>query len=307
MSAYDDDYNDYYDDGDYDSSIYENIIDLMHGSKQDDPRLKYLWDKLQSEQKTTKMDKRLMYVVNHFSSNDNNTYSSIEERFKICKDEWDVISVEEKKSFCICSKTPILHSFYIRNIINGNTLRIGSECIRKFSNAKMDNDSEILLKQITYNPENSSTKRRFCPGCKKNNIMPSSEFQICKPCWKKGKKPESVLYHDGRECESCHRLTIPSFAESWKTKCIDCFRKSQETPKTTSSSTPISSFRICEDCREPTIDPNDPSWKKICGPCYQHKMSSYRKCETCKKMVIKKDEPDWKKVCITCFKKSSRK
>ena len=300
MAAYDDDYND-------DDEYYnKDFINLLYSSETDDEKVKSLWTQLYTEQKTTKMDKRLMYVVNHYSSPDDIIYPSEEERFKTCKDEWDVISVEEKESFCICSKNPILHSFYIKNMINGNILRIGSECIRKFSNTKMDHDSAILLKQITYNPENSSTKRRFCPGCKKNNIMPSSEFQICKPCWKKGKKPESVLYHDGRECESCGRLTIPSSAESWKKKCIDCFRKSQETPKTTTSSKPISSFRICEDCREPTIDPNDPSWKKICGPCYQHKMSSYRKCETCKKMVIKKDEPDWKKVCITCFK-SSRK
>ena len=82
--------------------------------------------------------------------------------------EWEVknkIEAFEGKevSYCICS-TPIIHEFKIRNKINGNELKIGSECVKRWGFKVVCKSCKSSLGNIVKR----LVKEDFlCPACKK--------------------------------------------------------------------------------------------------------------------------------------------
>lgn len=134
--------------------------------------------------------------------------------------EWRFIGSKESStddSFCICS-TKIKIERYVINDKNGNILRIGSECIKKFENEMMDQllkDDDDLIKVLR-----SRKNRPKMINLIKNvpdSSTPSSSAQT-----------ESYLNYpnvSGRECKGCSNPIIRSDAPKFVKYCLPCLRK----------------------------------------------------------------------------------
>ncbi len=180
--------------------------------------------------------------------------------------EWNIDSVSdnlsvhnsisdqgEASSMCICSHE-IKQSYYVKNQVNNNILRIGSECINKFMSDNLKEQANILKKQMHYQ-KTGSQAYKMCGVCHRHNIPIESPSwkNTCKACFKKGDKAEAVINMNNRPCETCHQLRIPPTEPSWKLKCSTCYK---------------ANCRICTKCLKPTIQQNAPKWITMCSKCY---------------------------------------
>lgn len=99
--------------------------------------------------------------------------------------EWssDDAELECERTFCICSHT-IHYLFYEDNTLNGNIIRVGNECIKKFGNELMKAEAKRLMKNLKYKGD-----KRECITCHKNVINPEKPQWMtqCMNCWKKNK------------------------------------------------------------------------------------------------------------------------
>lgn len=191
-------------------------IDMLHDYKIPDDRIMELWDELDSKY----MPERFSHVLVHFSESDN---------FSVAINEWRHYpgGGKDHQTFCICSKE-ISDCHYIENKHNGNVLRIGCDCAKKYMTKELAYDIDIAQKQLNYAKYGVGGKR-MCVACLKHKIdndEPSWKTK-CKSCYREGRPEKKIVYQDGRQCVTCHRSNIPADAESWKMQCLSCYRNSK--------------------------------------------------------------------------------
>lgn len=236
----------------------KETIDML--SFNEDEKIISIWNKTKKKSKPELL-KAVLFTYSEDKSDDNfNEWST----YRVKTDEDD-----DEETFCCCSHT--IHDLYfIKNKVNDNVLRVGSECIHKFLPLEAEKDATILRKQLHYQ-KSGSGKHRMCYSCHRNSI-PITEPKwnnTCKKCQKSGliAETKNIIQLNGRECSECHKVCIPDSEPSWKTQCQSCYKANH---------------------------PNYP----------QNNEDTHRRCETCKKLCISKEEPFWKKKCVSCYIKT---
>jgi hypothetical protein len=203
-------------------------VDMLKNSDDENAYLKILW-----------LNKNLWSSENNFDMPDNfikviAEYS--EDKVKGIS-EWDPVFIASDidiiDGFCICSH-PIVNAFFYRNRINGNVLRIGNECIKKFGTDKQVKAVNEVnrRKNVETRRKSGEPLRRFCQGCRRHNIMPDKpDFHtLCQKCWRDGKREEDIVTNECdkaffRKCQGCSKLNIKLSEPEWKKVCLSCYRK----------------------------------------------------------------------------------
>lgn len=169
-----------------------------------------------------------------------------------------------------------------------------------------------------------------CKTCSRGKIVPGSLILSCRDCTttKCGLcsnlfAPTSsqatycpycvIVLQSWRICIICRRANIQASEETWKIKCVECFRNTKPQPPKV-----ITEWRSCEVCQQEKIPASEPSYKTMCAPCYsktktreretsEREMSKQREriCVDCKKTKIDPSEPSYKTTCVTCYRKRS--
>lgn len=205
-----------------------------------DEIINQIWEEVGPGRLKTKFRKVLLY----FSVSNN-----YEEAIK----EWDVIFIgtNNHSDTCICSHY-IEDNRYVINIINGNELIIGSDCINKFFPDDVADKCTTIKNMVKYSGDKfqcggcgkhlitDPTKGIFCGGCKKEGVTYPSEkmieligFKHCNECKKdifktiKGDEcPECEIKKSFNKCLSCREYKIKKEVGSdWKNKCGSCYYK----------------------------------------------------------------------------------
>lgn len=238
--------------------------------------------------------------------------------------EWSVITQKKPQydtegTKCICSKN-IDRLYPVTNTINGNTLYIGSSCIKKFCTDELKNALNLAKSM------RNSAEKTMCKGCCKYKLALDAEpWRYCKKCYNANIKTPCKEYRDfanykccvecgenvidptdwrdkchdcykalmefARECSDCGEKKILPTDDDYVTKCRDCYKKS------------LANMRECLQCRQPKIPYDSPAWKNSCNGCYKRGMESGRPCATlgCSKM-ISAIKPTYVTLCVDCFK-----
>lgn len=176
------------------------------------------------------------------------------------------------QTFCICSH-PITNLYYIRNSLNDNVLRVGSECIGKVNfSEEVKNKTKALVKSSNYKGD-----KRMCQACGRHSIeydLPAYHTR-CKKCYKAGNMslPEYMNLDNSKiekSCKDCggSYLVLPD--EEWKNQCTSCYKKSlslQSSRPVQSDSSKVE--KICKDCRKKYLVLPAENWKTQCLNCYR--------------------------------------
>jgi hypothetical protein len=265
-------------------------------------------------------------------------YSEESKSFDLAIGEWHMLGVVTADfSWCICSHK-IQDKYFIKNTINGNILRIGSECIHKFLSDDIKEEARDLRTQLKYQQKGNSS-HRMCSSCKRHSIPIDEESwkTICRTCFKKGvREVESLALVEGRICIICNRPTIPLDEPEWKTKCRSCYKTVSTEEEFSSQGKGFSSTRkdFSRQGKEfSTVKKKDfleesSTTKEIAQSLAKQKGLSQpskgtfakkeftapkvkpvssegcRKCSLCGEFNISQDEPTWKVKCLTCYLKS---
>lgn len=217
-------------------------------------------------------------------------------------------------SQCICSQK-IQKLFFIKNLQNGNILRVGSDCINKTESANALTNSFKKMVKLVKNcigcnkpfPVTELTGK-CCQNCKDHQ---TSEFSVCMICLKSkaspGHKRCNQCFEAGRsdwvqiqvidepiddylaQARTCKNCPNPVFGPAWKTVCGTCYAQGQQEKKPAGEAN-----KNCEKCKQPFFA--DADWKKICPNCYKQNM---KECSRCKKSFL----PKFPKatLCYPCY------
>ena len=201
-----------------------------------------------------------MKVLAHLDPNGNPSFKN-----------WNIIDFykEHMRSKCCCEHD-IVYEYRIVHIATGDTMSIGSSCIKLFSNEMYLHTEK--LKRIA-NPNNHFCALEGCEGRKLQKTVvdrypnpPSGKyyhakclpkaFGKCNICRKfKGYNcvclpPNLRLVEDSRVCETCPPPNIRLVEDS----------------------------RVCKTCQT-TLHKNSPEWKTECYPCYSFMLSAKRQSD----------------------------
>lgn len=208
--------------------------------------------------------------------------------------EWSLFSIapeeeeEENKDTtiqCICSQY-INNPYYVRNKINGNILRIGSDCIQKFGSSELVMECQEAERQRLYNMRGSGRFRQ-CAACRKFRVgVKQPEWRkICNSCYKSGVRvqDDSKQVVGGRECVDCHMAAIPPDKPAYVTRCIGCYRRWKSGELTSGQS---SQYRWNSSRNTNPIPPNQRAGDRMCSECgvvtiYSDQPAYIRKCRSC--------------------------
>ena len=268
----------------------------------------------------TNMELNFMSVLIYFSHSKD---------FNMAKSEW--ISITKYSSipnaFCICSHK-LEHAFFITNKINGNILRVGQECINKFLSGEMGTQANEVQRRLKSTED--PTKRRWCGGCKRNNILPTDPQTntVCKKCWKKGTRPNMLEESQSdklfnRPCMGCGKYVIGKTEPEWKKNCPSCYKalnpSSFEKPSYPSFEKPSypsfekpsfekPSYPSFEKPSFPSFEkPSYPSFEKPLYPIWDDPFTKepphILKCTMCSNELFTPDEIKRKTLCGPCFRK----
>ena len=167
-------------------------------------------------------------------------------------------------SQCCCSHD-IQYEFRIAHTTTGDTVSIGSKCIKLF-----DNETYLYTERLK---RMADTNNHFCAleGCKGSKVRKSIvekypgqtkhyhskclplAFEKC-VCEKfKGYDCDCPL------CKDC-QTTLPKDSPKWKTRCYSCYLKQKFSSSNYDQ-------RTCKDCQT-TLPKDSPEWKTRCYSCY---------------------------------------
>ena len=242
------------------------------------------------------MPSNFINVMKYFSQSKEDFF----EEWKFNGEDHADYDLEYDSVFCICSHL-IKKKFYVKNIVNSNILRLGSECIHKFyGGTSVEHDMEEYLKRTKV-----GGVRRWCGGCERNNIVEDapSWHTMCKKCYKNGVTDTTSSTDEffNRQCDTCSKYVIPKSEPEWKKQCSQCFKRGVVVED-------VEGSRQCDSCSKYVIPKSEPEWKKQCSQCFKRgvvveDVEGSRQCDGCLKHVIPKSEPEWKKQCSQCFKR----
>ena len=269
--------------------VRENLIDMANRAEEGDPIIKDLWNEYKKETGEISKKKRFKYILRHFSEEN--------EDYGVIIDEWTLEGCSYKGSgggdgddegdFCVCSQEDIHYLFYIENAHNHNILRVGSECIKKITDAELGSSPKLfkqiaaVTSQIKYYVKGKK-KHGFCLGCLKHK----SEFgsmELCSTCQRDNVEENDVplLEKHVKRCKRCKLCKIivisPSIIE--KGYCSEC----KILPKCPYCGVPTKNGKVCKICLDHQCDRCDKIGKTIpingiCNLCS-------KKCKDCNKNI----------------------
>ena len=152
------------------------------------------------------MPTRFLYILCWFSSPHVDYMAvkdsqDVDSRIKACFDQWEYIYQQhDENESCVCSHV-INDCRYYENRLNHDVLRIGNECINKFSDTEMCRQNKIVNKIM-----------RKCWGCKERVVCTKIRGGYCPTCV----KGREGLYK--RVCLSC--LELRNCIYPWR--CNSC-------------------------------------------------------------------------------------
>lgn len=179
-----------------------------------------------------------------------------------------------REHYCICSH-PINQLYYIVNENNGNTLVVGSECIKKICPEEFQDAMKSLNRAV-----------RPCKRCKISHKTTAMISGFCSGC-------SLLVSHKGkRACQKCFRFRI---SESWKTFCKECYKETREKPFLP----PLEDPKMCISCSRSFI-PLKSSYSK-CSECFDESKDSKKKiCVSCHQPFYPLQE--WFPRCPKCYR-----
>jgi hypothetical protein len=151
---------------------------------------------------------------------------------------------------CICSHLITKH-IYIRNKINSNILRVGTECIEKLNSPNLTLQIKGIIK-LYWSGKNGLYQKCLCCNFYRSKVR----FGVCPLCTEEGKfipDWKEKITNQGRKCSICLTL-IPENAEEWKKECTDCYLARKK----------------CSTCSK-VMPSGSEEWKKDCYSCWKNK------------------------------------
>lgn len=212
---------------------------------------------------------------------------------------------------CACSQEGLVHPFIVKHIPTGIRILVGSECIKKFGNEKLNTEVRALKRNNVCEggnviPDLRTTDGRLrlcptlscrcrlpkCPVC--YNIKDSCTCTKCKVC------ENSLWVCECSRCPECEELD----EECTCVTCIDCEKPTWNCrcPRCKKCRVKIApdgscNCEICDWCEQ---FPSKCKCEK-CILCTDYKQKcKCKKCQKCRKSFDDGGH-NWKKLCYNCW------
>lgn len=284
----------------------------------DQLKIEKLWDALNAVDHTTMPYNRVCCALIFYSSYfklkalESKEYHPITlEIYNEIIKEWTQLSSGNTSKcfeYCICGHE-VAYPFFIKNVVNGNVLKMSGDCIKRLCHPIMSEVVDICRKQIKY-----SGPYKMCAICYIHKVpsLSSSSSQICSTCTAANLsqiKPSFLIAMQYRPCKICGNSSISGDSPDYKDMCLNCYKVKQlEVTVQNVSSVPNDlgaepTFKQCEKCHQNNIPIAD-SWKKICVRCYTLSIAIGKvACGKCGLMKVAADKAHIFKNCYTCNQK----
>lgn len=227
-------------------------IDMRYGEEDtNDVCNEDLWEYLLAKQEKAGKPEKFKYILDY--------YSEVPITEVANSDEWEDITgldtkdndiIQATETFCICSQK-IQQLIFIESKYNGNVLRVGNCCIKKFMSDHTKQDHKIKDNQRRYERQGGGNRRQ-CATCFKRRLGTSYHVDatVCGECKAEGKSapPDTIPLYNGKECAQCKKRVLK--ADDLRTLCYTCNEKSRP-PGSICIRCHITKFTdgpICTDC-----------------------------------------------------------